>query len=232
MNIFFKREKDREIRNKLFSTYQYARHKRGKNPFQMLVISKKPLDQKTDKINTVQAVLSKTQKQPFVKSFHFMLPLQKTSNSTKIEEESKPLQLKKKSISSQIEYKQESYENDYKLEEKSSLFMNISTSDKKKRKKRGKSENKVKILKNVEMRALNNLIIKECEGIMVDDVNLKRQIDVGMNLKELESFIGNNIKIKEARILRDIKQFEQENKKKMEKIKRSQSEVLVRDNKK
>lgn len=75
-------EKAREIRKKLVSTYHYAKHKRGKNPFNMLVTGKKE-----DNIQgVVGKVLEKTKKKEFAKTFHFMTPLEKNQQEKKNEE--------------------------------------------------------------------------------------------------------------------------------------------------
>ena len=78
-------EKSREIRKKLVSTYHYAKHKRGKNPFNMLVTGKKE-----DKIQgVVGKVLENTKVKTFAKTFHFMAPLEKNQEEKKNEERKK-----------------------------------------------------------------------------------------------------------------------------------------------
>ena len=66
----------------------------------------------------------------------------------------------------------------------------------------------------------------QCDEMMQDDLNLKREIDVGLNLKELESYVDANPQLKEARVLREIRKFETDVKRKNEGLKRNISENI------
>lgn len=70
------------------------------------------------------------------------------------------------------------------------------------------------------------MIMHQCDEMMQDDLNLKREIDVGLNLKELESYVDANPELKEARVLREIRKFETEVKRKNEGLKRNISENI------
>ena len=70
------------------------------------------------------------------------------------------------------------------------------------------------------------MIMHQCDEMMQDDLNLKREIDVGLNLKELESYVDANPQLKEARVLREIRKFETDVKRKNEGLKRNISENI------
>jgi len=202
-------EKAREIRNKLVSTYHYAKHKRGKNPFSMLVTGKKEVKSK----GIVGEVLQKTQKKAFGKTFHFMAPLEKNNDEKKKEEkvEENKNVVRQKSMDS----------SNFSKNSESSIDLE---NDRKKFRKKRKPKIQKREYDSIELKQVYGVIMQECDHMIQDDLNLKREIDVGLNLKELESYVDANPELKEARIIREIKRFQSEVQRKSEGLKRSISE--------
>lgn len=207
-------EKDREIRSKLYETFQYAKHKRGANPFNMLIMPRKT----EKKAGIAKEILEKTKKKTFEKTLHFMMPLAKSTSENKPSSfviEQQPLK--------KHDHKRNSFES------KKDLLMEENKESKmqKKKSKSEKKNNQGHFYKNQELKKVAEILINECEGIINDDIRLKRQIDVGLNLRELESFVGANAFYKEERILRDLKKFEMDSRKKIEQTKKGISENFL-----
>lgn len=205
-------EKAREVRNKLVSTYQYAKHKRGKNPFNMLMTGRK----EDKKKGVVAEVLQKTEKTPFAKTLHFMNPLDRNKDSAKTPDESIE---QKKSPTVEILRKSCS------VYSRGSVSSTIDCENEKKLKpKKEKPKMQRREYKSAELRQVSGVIMQECRDVMMADLKLKREIDVGLQLKEIESYVDANPQLKEARILREIGKFEKEVKKRNEALKRGLSE--------
>lgn len=82
------RNKSQIIKKKLLSTYQYSKHKRGKNPFKMLLSGANDKKEKSETI--VDKILIKNANKRRASTFNYMTPIKnlqrKEKNAKKIEE--------------------------------------------------------------------------------------------------------------------------------------------------
>jgi hypothetical protein len=163
------------VKRKLLSTYQYSKHKRGKNPFKMLLSNANP-SKKEDSETMVDKILIKNVKKNRPSTFHYMTPIK---NFARKEKSSKNLEVNSNEISTALP------NTDEKTEEKLQKEMN---EKKHLRAKSSISPQRINDkIKNIEKtnfyKSVNSAIIKKCNRMFQEGDYLK-----GYFLKQFHNF--------------------------------------------